>query len=196
MGLPEDLEPFAASLGLDARYAFPPGIVDMASRGSRGRAWWAIDIEARGAAIARGPRDMSNFDPDGLAEAREWLRAKLDELQRGEPSRPLVLGGFSQGAMLACDFVLHDPRPVDGLVLFSGARIRRSVWRRLYPSRSGLRAFMSHGRSDDDLSYQAAERFQEELRSFAWDVTWCPFDGGHEIPLLAWRAFKRWMRRR
>ncbi len=193
MGLAEDLAPFSESLGVDADFAFPHGIVDLGPRGLRGRAWWALDVDARDAARSRGPRDLSAFLPDGLDEARARLDRTLDDLQRGAGPRPLVLGGFSQGAMLACDLALRTSREIQGLVLFSGARIAQEVWTPRLRTRHGLRAFVSHGRDDDDLSFEAADSFRKELAGAGWHVTWCPFDGGHGIPLLVWRAFKHWL---
>jgi phospholipase/carboxylesterase len=193
MGLPADLEPFARSLGVAARFVFPEGLVDLAQRGLRGRAWWPVDVEGRAEAISRGPRDLSSVIPEGLDEARACLDGRLEQLSREDRARSLVLGGFSQGAMLSCDVALRTQRPLAGLALFSGARIAASDWRGLYECRRGLRVFLSHGRGDDDLSFSGAESFQAELADAGWDVTWCPFDGGHEIPLVAWRAFKRWL---
>jgi len=193
MGIPDDLAPFARSLGVRARFTFPEGLVDLAPLGLRGRAWWPVDAESRADSVATGPRDLSQFVPAGLDAARTHLDRLLDELEREGTPAPLVLGGFSQGAMLSCDLALRSQRPLAGLALFSGARIAADAWRSLYGSRHGLRAFVSHGRSDADLSFAAAESFHTELAAAGWDVTWCPFDGGHEIPLVAWRAFKRWL---
>jgi phospholipase/carboxylesterase len=193
MGETADLEPFARSLGAHGRFVFPPGLVDLSPRGLRGRAWWPIDIDARAAELSRGPRDLSGFVPDGVDVARAFLDERLDALDRQEPGRPLVLGGFSQGAMLACELALRSPRPLAGLVLFSGARIMATRWKSLYECRRGLRVFVSHGRKDDDLSFSAAESFQADLSASGWEVSWCPFDGGHEIPLVVWRSFKRWL---
>ena len=193
MGAPDDLAPFARSLGVQARFLFPGGLVDLAPVGLRGRAWWPVDTDARADSIARGPRDLSTFVPEGLHAARAHLDKLLDDLEREGPPGPLVLGGFSQGAMLSCELALCTARPLAGLVLFSGARIAADAWRARYGSRRGQRVFVSHGRSDGDLSFAAAESFQRELADAGWDVTWCPFDGGHEIPLVAWRAFKRWL---
>jgi phospholipase/carboxylesterase len=200
MGETADLEPFARSLaiggtggGTAARFVFPPGLVDLSPRGLRGRAWWPIDVDARAADLSRGPRDLSGFVPEGLDAARAFLDERLDALQREEPERPLVLGGFSQGAMLSCELALRSQRPLAGVALFSGARIAASQWESLYESRRGLPVFVSHGRKDDDLSFSAAESFQADLSASGWEVSWCPFDGGHEIPLVVWRSFKRWL---
>ncbi len=193
MGVPADLEPFARSLGVDARFVFPDGPVDLATQGLRGRAWWPVDAEERAESLAQGPRDLSNFVPAGLDAARALLDGLLERLQFEEGGRPLVLAGFSQGAMLSCDVALRTIRPLAGLALLSGARIAADTWRPLYGKRRGLRVFISHGRRDDDLSFSAAESFKAELSAAGWEVTWCPFDEGHAIPLVVWRAFKRWL---
>ncbi|HEV3191816.1 MAG TPA: hypothetical protein VGY54_15000 [Polyangiaceae bacterium] len=189
MGRPEDLAPFARSLALKARFVFPEGPVDLAPQGRSGHAWWP----ERSNRQSQGPRDLSSFEPRGLVRAREALENLLASLTADAASGPVFLGGFSQGAMLACDLALRTTRPLAGLVLFSGARISHATWRPLYAARRALRVFISHGRQDDDLSFDVAEAFQAELAAAGWDVTWLPFDGGHEVPIVVWRAFKRWL---
>lgn len=192
MGAPEDLAPFARSLQADARFVFPEGPIDLSSLGLRGRAWWPKIVAP---ATSGGGRDLSQMIPQGLEVAREHLDELLGELEPSIGGRPLVLGGFSQGAMLACDFALRTSRAIEGLVLFSGAPIAQLEWRPRYASRRGLRVLITHGRLDADLSFDVAASFQGELRAAGWDVTWLPFDGGHEIPLVVWRTFKRWLER-
>jgi phospholipase/carboxylesterase len=197
MGTPEDLSPFAKSLGLRAHFVFPRGIVDLASQGLRGYAWWPIDLDSRRSSPdwqtqsqSPQPRDLSGFVPDGLGAARSRLDALLDDVSGGGP---LIVGGFSQGAMLACDATLRSTRRVDGLAMFSGARIAAAEWGPRYAARRGLRAFVSHGRNDVELSFAAADSFRQDLAAAGWTVTWVPFDGPHEIPIVAWRLFKRWV---
>jgi phospholipase/carboxylesterase len=57
-----------------------------------------------------------------------------------------------------------------------------------------MRAFLSHGRADSDLAFTAAERFEADLRAAGWRVDFCPFDGGHEVPLVALRGLKRFLK--
>ena len=54
--------------------------------------------------------DRTKEIPDGLAEARASVIAMLDELERELAPSFLVLGGFSQGAMLSCDVALRTER--------------------------------------------------------------------------------------
>jgi phospholipase/carboxylesterase len=181
---PTDLSPFAASIGLRARFLFPEGPLATANGG---RAWWSLDEERRAAEIAHGPRDLSGERPPGLPAARERLAALLAEVSGTD----LVLGGFSQGAMLCCDFVLRAAATLPAaLVLLSPAPIGFAEWEPLLPRVRGLPVFVSHGRSDPDLDFAAAERLQAALAGAGARVTWVPFDGGHEIPFPVWRALK------
>lgn len=186
---PDDLAPFAKSLGLPRRFFLPEGPHALLGGG---RGFWPIDEDARAAAVAKGPRDLSDFRPEGLAHARDEAEALLDTIAETSTG-PLVLGGFSQGAMLACDLALRSSRPLGGLVLASGARICRDEWAPLTRSRRGLPVLMTHGRSDPDLSFAAAEAFARELEAAGLSVTFVAFEGGHEIPLVAWRAIKRFL---
>jgi phospholipase/carboxylesterase len=42
--------------------------------------------------------------------------------------------------------------------------------------------FLAHGRTDPVLSFEVGDRFRQRLEAAGLEVTWCPFDGGHEIP--------------
>ena len=93
----------------------------------------------------------------------------------------LVLGGFSQGAMLATDVVLRSSDPVAGLVVMSGAYIAEAEWSQLMPSREDLPVFQSHGSNDPLLPVDIAERLRNALVAAGLPVTWVPFSGGHGI---------------
>lgn len=191
---PSDLSPFAASFALPARFIFPAGILPLASSPRGGRAWWTIDAEGRAAAVARGERrDLSNTSPAGLPAARAAFGAMLDAIEEEHAPQTLVIGGFSQGAMLSCDLTLRTPRRLGGLVLLSGARLTATEWAPLMTARRGLPVFVSHGRSDADLAFDVAESLATELAQASLDVTWIPFDGGHETPLVVLRALKRFL---
>jgi len=131
---------------------------------------------------------------EGLQRAHVAMSELLDELGQECSGAPLILGGFSQGAMLAFDIALRSTRPIAALVQLSGARIARRLWDPQLEERAGMRAFISHGRSDPDLAFSATESFERDLRAARWLIEFCPFDGGHEVPLVALRALKRFLR--
>lgn len=189
---PAALSPFAHSLGVPAWFLFPEAPLAAVSRG---RAWWYIDPVARAEAIARGPRDFAVQSPPDLPAARDALTAFLDELAPRVAGRPLVVGGFSQGGMLACDTLLRGARRVDAAVLLSASRITYAEWTPLLAldRMRGLPVLVSHGRDDRDLAFEAGLALRDALTAAGADVTWVPFDTGHEIPLAVWRRLKRFL---
>lgn len=167
------------------RWVFPEAPLSLSMGFGDSRAWWIIDMARIQADRAAGRvRDLSIETPNGLALARERLLAFLKELPRQLTIdyKKTVIGGFSQGAMLTCDAVLHTDYPVAGLVQLSGNLLAQPVWGRLMPRRNGLPVFQSHGTQDEILPYVGAERLREALSKSGLVVDWHSFRGGHEIP--------------
>jgi len=182
----DDLVPLAPELALPpaVRLLFPAAPLALAEGFMEARAWWLIDWERRERALAAGRMlDLSEEEPDGLAEARARVIALLDAAAADLGAAPgaTVLGGFSQGAMLACDVALTEPIPLAGLVLLSPTLVARARWAERAPSRAGLPVFMSHGRRDPVLPFPMAERLRDLLIGAGLAVGWHPFDGGHGI---------------
>jgi phospholipase/carboxylesterase len=98
------------------------------------------------------------------------------------PLRRVVLGGFSQGAMLATDVTLHAERPPGALAILSGSLISKPEWLPLMKARAGLPVLQSHGRADPVLAYQIAETLRDELTAAGVAMKFVPFNGGHGIP--------------
>lgn len=190
----DDLAPFGASMGLGGTFLFPDGPLDLAGTGRPGRAWWMIDVARRDEAIARGEeRDLSSETPPGLPDARAKLAELLDRVGETWPGRPLFLGGFSQGAILSLDLVLRARPAIAGLILLSGAGVTGEAWAPLLERVRGVPAFQSHGRSDRELSFAAAEALAAALAAAGAALTWFPFEGGHEIPLVVLRGLKKFI---
>ena len=187
---PADLTPFAHSIGVPARFLFPRGPY---ASPLGGHAWWDVDLEARESMLAAGPRDLATQHPEGLEPARLLLTRFLEELTTEFQPRQLILGGFSQGGMLACDWVLRGPRPVDGLVLLSSSRIDYDAWQQPRARLIGLPAFVSHGEQDADLSFAAGSALKDFLDAAGARVSWVAFPGGHEIPLVVWRGLRKFL---
>ncbi len=185
-----DLAPLANVMGAPpgTRWIFPNGILRIPMGPFwTGSAWFPIDIAALEAAMARGThRDMAEVAPPELPAAREAILGLIAAL--GVPLQRLVLGGFSQGAMLATDLALHLPVAPAGLLLWSGTLLQRELWQALAPKHAGLRFVQSHGRSDALLDYGAAERLHALLLDAGWRGRFVGFGGGHEIPDAAMAA--------
>jgi phospholipase/carboxylesterase len=180
------------------RFVFPEAPVSLPEFGPYGaRAWWRLDLSELEAAQRGERRDRSHEDPEGLAPAREAASAMLDAVQTRlnvDGSR-IVLGGFSQGAMVACDVTLRSERPLAGLVLLSGTLLARQIWEPAMPARSALPIFQSHGRTDALLPFDRAVELRDMWRAAGAQVRFEEFGGGHEIPQSVLTALGEFLRR-
>ena len=189
VGLGPELCQRAPELTGRTRFIFPAAPLSLDDVGMPGsRAWWHLDLEALNNAIEHGEfRDQRESTPDGLDEARELLTELVEavetEWQLGPDS--LVLGGFSQGSMIAADVALRLPEPPAALCIWSGTLLCEAVWRAQAESRGTLRIFQSHGRTDPILPYAAAEWLRDLLTESGLEVEFLEFPGVHTIPAEA-----------
>jgi phospholipase/carboxylesterase len=166
------------------RFVFPEAPLALGPGFGGGRAWWMLDMalfEAR----ARGEQvDRSDEIPATLASVSAQVAALVDEVERrlGVARKRLVLGGFSQGSMLACDVALQMEEKPAGLVLLSSTLIALPRWQARTASCRGLPVFQSHGSEDPILPLASAERLAALLRAGGAALEWLEFEGGHQIP--------------
>lgn len=172
----------------DVRFVFPeaPSLLE----GGPGRAWWMLDMELFERRMRGEQIDRSDELPPALPKVREQLLAALSELEHKlsvTRSRMLV-GGFSQGSMLACDVVLHADQPPAGLILLSSTLIARTLWSERMTNLKGLPILQTHGLRDPILPYADAERLRALWLGAGADLTFVPFPGGHELPPVTLQA--------
>lgn len=167
------------------RLVFPQAPLRGPFNGARG--WWWLHLEGyvpEGGFFA----DLSHANPGGIKIASKLVRDRIkDEKQ------PLILGGFSQGAMTSAEIAFQTDQQLAGLILLSGTTVNEEAWADHFAGRRHLPIFIAHGRSDTVLSFAIMERFQARLKAFGMDVTWYPFEGGHGIPDEVVQAVGRWV---
>ena len=160
------------------RVILPEGPV----RDAGGRAWWSFD-DHDSPHHARGDEQGEELAPTPpLASARAALTSVLKEVSTRHAPHAIVLGGYSQGGMMAMDLALLRVAPVERVAVLSGTLLAASV--------SGLRGtgivkepvFVTHGRRDETLSFAAGERLRTLLSNHSHPVMWRPFDDGHRLP--------------
>ena len=150
-----------------------------------GRAWWPLDVEQLQRAIELGEfRNLRNDHPPGLSEARAKLISVVEAVQgqTGLPLSRIVLGGFSQGAMLTTDVALRlEERPA-ALCIWSGTLLCEDEWRELASKRGPLRVLQSHGKTDPILPFEAATWLRDLFADSEFDGEFIEFPGIHTIP--------------
>lgn len=175
-----DLAPLAGAIQApkNSNWYFPNGHLSIPlGAHSEGRAWFPIPL----AELQAGSSiDLADQVPPGMKKARETARAFIEKLSVA-PSK-LILGGFSQGAMLATDVMLHMEEPPAGLALMSGTLVNRAEWAELARARAGFRFFQAHGARDQVLSFANAQKLEKLFRDAGWVGQLQRFEGAHEIP--------------
>lgn len=140
------------------------------------RGWWWLNLNGH---VPRGETfaDYSKVHPGGIQVASRLVRNYLEGVRQ-----PIILGGFSQGAMTSAEIAFHSDQELAGLILLSGTTVDEEGWAEHFAGRRHLPIFIAHGRRDSVLPFERMERFQARLKAFGLNVTWLPFDGDHGIP--------------
>jgi phospholipase/carboxylesterase len=190
---------YDSSLAADTLFVFPEApLVPREFKPFGGRAWWPLDMERLQAAIQSGQmRDLRGECPARLPAARAELISVLVELTQSDrlPVDRIVIGGFSQGSMLATDVALQFPATPAGLVIYSGTLLNEVEWTRQATHRRGMPVLQSHGTEDPILSFAAAEWLRDMLSDAGLSVEFQSFCGGHTIPAAALVATARMLAR-
>jgi phospholipase/carboxylesterase len=190
----DDLVSLAEVIDAPVRFVFPEAPLELGGLYGDSRAWWLLDLARLEDELRRGvPRDRRDEIPDGLPTARAQLLRLLDQVTSRLPTGKLVLGGFSQGAMLSLDVALHRTTPPDGLVLMSGTLVAASEWEPRFAKLAGVPVLQSHGRADGLLPFGIAEVLRDKLRAAGATVEWHDFVGGHEIPMTVLAALTKFL---
>ena len=110
----------------------------------------------------------------------EWLGA-LEQSTGVEPART-VIGGFSQGAVMAYALGLGPGRPVPaGVLAMSGFIPTVEGWSLDLSSRAGLPVAITHGTLDPVIPVEFGREARERLESAGLDVTYTESPIGHGV---------------
>ena len=161
------------------RWVFPDG--HQAAAGvPMGRQWFPIDIAALERAMQTGVmRQMSEADPPEIRGARQKAFDMIDALELD--LKQTILGGFSQGSMLAIDMMLESQKEWAGLIAFSSTLLAAKRWTSLVELAPEFHFIQSHGQSDPLLAFDQAQDLYQ-LLSQKGHGDFVEFRGGHEIP--------------
>ena len=179
------------------RFVFPAAPLEL-DPAYDARAWWEIDIERVQQLMETGDfRELRNSQPPRLAVCREMVEQLIAEVAKQWDVVPgqIVVGGFSQGAMLTTDLMLNAPCPLGGLICWSGSLISEHQWRAAASANVKTSVVQSHGTLDPILPFAGAEALRELLVENGYQVEFVPFQGQHAIPPQALTAAGQLIRR-
>ena len=127
-----------------------------------------------------------------MAEAERRIKSLISYLRL--KSSDLILGGFSQGAMMTCQVALTLPDDIMGMILFSGNCVNIKTWEAAAPRHKAIPYIQSHGMEDPILGFKHAERLHSLLSESGLKGQFLPFKGFHEIPLPVIRETARFLK--
>ncbi len=129
--------------------------------------------------------DYSNTEPNGMASAREKITQVIKQVTHAQNKNKIILGGFSQGAVMSMDVFLHLPKPnfIRGVLLFSGTIVNKTGWSKMAKESTPFHCFQSHGKNDPLLTYAKAKDLCDLIKQAGITLDWYDFDGGHEITM-------------
>jgi phospholipase/carboxylesterase len=123
-------------------------------------------------------------DWQGIEHTRHQIAALIQaERNAGIPSEHIILGGFSQGGVIALHTALHHPERL-------GAILALSTWLPLAPPPTPTPAacktpvFIAHGRDDDLIPLGAAAQIRAALTQLGYhDIQHATYPMAHSISM-------------
>ncbi|AHK63189.1 hypothetical protein BOKEGFJH_00305 [Chlamydia avium] len=165
-------------------WIFPYGVEKLQSF-SGGNAWFPLDEPLFQSLISnpdvtptteRQYQKLFNVD---FNKPKAALESLITEINR--PHHDIILGGFSQGAMMTTQLILSSKIPYCGALICSGAMIFEKGWEENISVCGKSPFIQSHGYQDNILPYYHGEKLYS-LLSRQLDGDFISFHGGHEIP--------------
>lgn len=185
VGLAEPLLQLVGEQSEEMALIFPAAVLALDDRGlPGGRAWWWIDLDR----LLNQPtpevqREFRTVRPAGMAEATAMLCQLVGEVQQKWQlaADKIVLGGFSQGSMIATDAALKLPQPPAALIIYSGALICEADWKAAASRLANTKIIQSHGRRDPILHISQGLALRDALTAAGCAPKYLEFNGFHEI---------------
>lgn len=164
-----DLVPLAQSLKLtDFHCFFPDAPYDVPGTGGTGKGWFTFPL-------------TKSSERERVA-SREILMSHLDEIKRkGFHPDEIVLLGFSQGAGMCLDVMLHWDEKVAAVVALSGFLMDENKAKGRDELAKEVPIFAAHGLYDPILPFQKSKESLHVLKEAGFDLTWREYPMAHQI---------------
>lgn len=132
---------------------------------------------------------LADDSPPGLEQSATEVLSLLSSLEIDPGSA--LLGGFSQGSMVALRAALDADHPPRGMLLFSSGLVAAQETRAKAVACDAIPFVQSHGTNDPILPYDGACTLYDLLCGAGHSGRLISFPGGHAIPEKAVDAARR-----
>lgn len=133
---------------------------------------------------------------ESVAGSREEMLRFLDEItaRYPTPEGQLVIGGFSQGALMALDSGLRTAKALAGIIAMSGGLYEHDL-----PdlgARKETPVLIAHGTQDDVVPVNYARRARRVLEEAGFDVEYHEYPMAHQVVMEEATVVKDFLERR
>lgn len=182
----------------DIVFLFPDGPENLdAEMGFKARAWWMIDSDLiERLAELDEFQELKSSSPAEVPRCTELINGLIEHVhwKFDLPHSRIIVGGFSQGAMVTTDVALSFDRPLGGLIVWSGTLICEDKWSEL-AGKHRFPVYQSHGTEDPILPFSVAVDLCNLFADASLDNVFTEFEGPHVIDVGAMKGAMKLIRK-
>lgn len=149
--------------------------------------WFAFSVDVRGERIINEPQEAAsrNVVAETLAAAGQQL---------GIPPERIVVGGFSQGGIMALSLLLTQPNLMHAAMVLH-SRLLQQVLPLVAPAEDlqGKQLWLSHGTHDQVIPLAAAHVIRDLVTTLPIALTYAEYPSQHEIIEQELAEAMRWL---
>lgn len=150
-------------------------------------AWFQFTVDADGTRHINVPQEQ---------QARILVQQTVEAAaaQLGIPPERIVLGGFSQGGIMALSQLLTQPQTLRGVLVWH-SRLLPEIASLHAPAAAfaGKSAWVSHGSYDNVIPLTSAHAVRDRLAALPLQLSYHEYPGAHEIRPEELRASMQWL---
>ncbi|MDR3490574.1 MAG: dienelactone hydrolase family protein [Gammaproteobacteria bacterium] len=138
-----------------------------------------------------------HLDNAGIEESVNAIRLLIEhEEQRGIPSNKIVLGGFSQGALIALMTGLRFEKPLGGIFALSGyfPFTPEELTQLASSANTNTPIFIGHGKEDTIVPYFLGEKTFELLKNKGYPVSFKSYAMAHSVNMPELNDIAGWLK--
>ena len=150
-------------------------------------AWFQFTVDADGTRHIHVPQEQQ-----ARALVQQTVADKAAQL--GIPPERIVLGGFSQGGIMALSQLLTQPQTLRGALVWH-SRLLPEIASLHAPAQAfeGKSAWVSHGTYDNVIPLTSAHAIRDKLAALPLSLVYHEYSGAHEIRPEELKASMQWL---
>lgn len=150
-------------------------------------AWFQFTVDADGTRHINVPQEQQ-----ARILVQQTVKAAASQL--GIPPERIVLGGFSQGGIMALSQLLTQPQTLRGVLVWH-SRLLPEIASLHAPAAAfaGKSAWVSHGSYDNVIPLTSAHAVRDCLAALPLQLSYHEYPGAHEIRPEELRASMQWL---